>query len=88
MNKDEQEVIPGKPNVRAACPKDKLDFNLFLSLARWFMFRFHCTFFISPVFSLFAMAPYLIIVQLINCLSIRNVACLLLFTSWPEGFVI
>ena len=31
LNKDEQEVVSGKQNVKAACPKDKLDYKLFSS---------------------------------------------------------
>ena len=32
INKDKQEVVSGKQNVRAACPKDKLEFKIFLAL--------------------------------------------------------
>ena len=31
LNKDEQEVVSGKQNVKAAYPKDKLDYKLFSS---------------------------------------------------------
>ena len=31
LNKDEQEVVSGKQNVKAACPKDKLEYKLFSS---------------------------------------------------------
>ena len=31
INKDEQEVAPGKQNMRAACSKDKREFQFFLS---------------------------------------------------------
>ena len=29
INYDEQEFTPGKQNVRDACPKDKVEFNVF-----------------------------------------------------------
>ena len=31
LNKDEQEVVSGKQNVKAACPKDKMEYKLFSS---------------------------------------------------------
>ena len=33
MNLEKQEVAPGKKNMRAACQRDKLEFNLFSSPA-------------------------------------------------------
>ena len=36
-----QEVVPGKQNVRAACPKDKLEFKFFSSPGfYWHFFKF------------------------------------------------
>ena len=33
INWEKQEVVPDKKNMRAACPRDKLEFNLFSSPA-------------------------------------------------------
>ena len=35
INEDKQEVAPGKQNVTAASPKDKLEFNNFLRALSW-----------------------------------------------------